>query len=32
MLCGMLFPLVGILVYLQVWKGEKATEGKQVQE
>ena len=23
MLCGMLFPLVGILVYLQVWKGEE---------
>ena len=30
MLCGMLFPLVGIFVYRKVWKGEKATEGKQV--
>jgi len=23
MLCGMLFPLVGIFVYLRIWKGEK---------
>lgn len=23
MLCGMLFPLVGIFIYLRVWKGEK---------